>query len=82
MSERTARRVISALVEKRLLVSESHKATLGLDSQSTSLNAGSRGCIRSHDDDARVSGVELAAKTSLRSKLSDFSCQARAGSFC
>lgn len=30
VSERTARRVISALVEKRLLVSESHKATLRL----------------------------------------------------
>lgn len=30
VSERTARRVISALVEKRLLASESHKATLRL----------------------------------------------------
>jgi Fic family protein len=30
VSERTARRVISALVEKKLLVSESHKAPLRL----------------------------------------------------
>ncbi len=30
MSERTARRVISALIEKRLLVSASHKAPLRL----------------------------------------------------
>lgn len=29
-SERTARRVISALVEKRLLISESHRASLRL----------------------------------------------------
>jgi hypothetical protein len=30
VSERTARRVISALVERRLLLSESHKAPLRL----------------------------------------------------
>lgn len=44
-SERTARRLVSSLLGKRLIVSDSHRALLRLGSRSMSLSDGFRGSI-------------------------------------